>query len=134
MRSADFSVFIYVRNAGGLLQIWQRGWPRQTHGVGFDFVRRLRADGTHLRILGDGRQDKSYIHVSDVIDIVMWAHSHCKEDFEVFNVATGDTITVSEIADLCCEVVGLAPGKVKYDYAGGDRGWKGDVPVGSGTV
>jgi UDP-glucose 4-epimerase len=103
--------------------------PRQTHGVGFDFVRRLRADGTHLRILGDGRQDKSYIHVSDVIAAVMWAHVHCKEDFEVFNVATGDTITVNDIADLCCEVVGLAPHKVRYEYTGGDRGWKGDVPV-----
>jgi UDP-glucose 4-epimerase len=103
--------------------------PRQTHGVGFDFVRRLRADGKRLQILGDGLQNKSYIHVSDVIAAVMWAHLHCKEDFGVFNVATGDTITVNEIADLCCEVVGLAPDQVEYCYTGGDRGWKGDVPV-----
>ena len=54
---------------------------------------------------------------------------HCKEDFGVFNVATGDTITVNEIADLCCEVVGLNPKQVRYEYTGGDRGWKGDVPV-----
>jgi UDP-glucose 4-epimerase len=103
--------------------------PRQTHGVGFDFVRRLRADGTQLRILGDGRQNKPYIHVSDVVSAVLWAHEHAKDKFAVFNVATGDTVTVNDIADLACEVVGLDPRQVKYHYTGGDRGWKGDVPV-----
>jgi UDP-glucose 4-epimerase len=103
--------------------------PRQTHGVGFDFVRRLRQDGSKLKILGDGRQEKSYIHVSDVVSTVLWAHHRVSEDFAVFNVATGDTITVTEIADLACEVVGLDPSRVAYEYSGGDRGWKGDVPV-----
>jgi UDP-glucose 4-epimerase len=102
---------------------------RQTHGVGFDFVRRLRADGARLTILGDGQQEKSYIHVSDVIAAVLLAEQRCKEDFAVFNVATGDTITVKDIADLACEIVGLDPAKVTYEYAGGNRGWKGDVPV-----
>ena len=44
---------------------------RQTHGVGFDFIRRLRQDPTQLRILGDGRQSKSYVHVSDVVGAVL---------------------------------------------------------------
>jgi UDP-glucose 4-epimerase len=103
--------------------------PRQTHGIGFDFVRRLRGDGSQLRILGDGRQEKSYIHVSDVVSTVLWTHAHVKDDFSVFNVATDDTITVKDIADLACTVVGLDPARVKYEYSGGDRGWKGDVPV-----
>jgi UDP-glucose 4-epimerase len=47
----------------------------------------------------------------------------------VFNVATDDYITVSEIADLAVKVSGLAPGETKYQFTGGDRGWKGDVPV-----
>ena len=47
--------------------------PRQTHGVGFDFVRRLLDDPTQLRILGDGQQSKSYIHVEDVIEAVLLA-------------------------------------------------------------
>jgi len=103
--------------------------PRQTHGVGFDFVRRLRKDPTRLRILGDGRQSKSYVHVSDVVGAVLTAHEKVQAPFEAFNVATGDYITVREIADLACECVGLAPGSVRYEYTGGDRGWKGDVPV-----
>jgi UDP-glucose 4-epimerase len=102
---------------------------RQTHGVGFDFVRRLRKDPTRLRILGDGRQSKSYVHVEDVVSAVLTAHEKVKAPFEAFNVATGDYITVREIADLACECVGLAPGSVRYEYTGGDRGWKGDVPV-----
>ena len=102
---------------------------RQTHGVGFDFVRRLLKDPTRLRILGDGRQSKSYVHVEDVVSAVLTAHEKVKAPFEAFNVATGDYITVREIADLASECVGLAPGSVRYEYTGGDRGWKGDVPV-----
>jgi UDP-glucose 4-epimerase len=103
--------------------------PRQTHGVGFDFMRRLLEDPSHLRILGDGSQSKSYIHVHDVINAVLMAHQRTPAPFQVYNVATGDYITVTEIAELAIEVAGLAPGSVHFEYSGGDRGWKGDVPV-----
>jgi UDP-glucose 4-epimerase len=100
---------------------------RQTHGVGFDFIRRLRQDPTKLRILGDGRQSKSYVHVSDVVSAVLLAGERCEGPFRAFNVATGDHVTVTQIADLACGVLNLSG--VRYEYAGGDRGWKGDVPV-----
>jgi UDP-glucose 4-epimerase len=103
--------------------------PRQTHGVGFDFVRRLLADPGHLRILGDGRQSKSYIHVEDVIEAVLLAARMAAGPYAVFNVATGDYVTVTEIAALAMDVVGLPAGRTHLEYAGGDRGWKGDVPV-----
>lgn len=103
--------------------------PRQTHGVGFDFVRRLLADPTELTILGDGSQSKSYVHVSDVIDAVLLAATAAPRPFAVFNVATGDYITVSEIAELAVNAVGLEPGTTTFTYTGGNRGWRGDVPV-----
>jgi UDP-glucose 4-epimerase len=103
--------------------------PWQTHGVGLDFVRALTADPTRLAILGDGTQSKSYIHVDDVIDAMLTANDASGEPFQVFNVATGDYITVTEIADLAAEVVGLDPASVTYEYTGGARGWKGDVPI-----
>jgi len=103
--------------------------PRQTHGVGYDFVRRLLADPTRLRILGDGRQSKSYVYVDDVIAAVLTGARQVREPFAVFNVATEDYITVTEIAELAMEVLGLAPGSTTFEYTGGDRGWKGDVPV-----
>jgi UDP-glucose 4-epimerase len=102
--------------------------PRQTHGVGLDFLRRLLQDSRELRILGDGTQSKSYIHVFDVIDAVLLAASHPAGRFTVYNVAT-DYITVKQIAELALECAGLEPGQVLFTYSGGDRGWKGDVPI-----
>jgi UDP-glucose 4-epimerase len=102
---------------------------RQTHGVGYDFVRRLMDDPTRLRILGDGRQSKSYVHVEDIIAAVLTAAAQVRERFAVFNVATEDYLTVTEIAELAMEVLGLPPGSTVFEYTGGDRGWKGDVPV-----
>jgi UDP-glucose 4-epimerase len=102
--------------------------PRQTHGVGLDFVRMLKADPDELRILGDGKQSKSYIHVFDVVSAVLCANARELSPFRAFNVATGDYITVTEIADLAVEILGLKP-PPQYRYAGGDRGWKGDVPI-----
>jgi UDP-glucose 4-epimerase len=101
--------------------------PRQTHGVGYDFLRKLQADGSRLQILGDGSQSKSYIHVEDVLNAVLLADERATGRYEVFNVATGDYITVREIAGIACEVAGLRD--VRYEFTGGDRGWKGDVPV-----
>jgi UDP-glucose 4-epimerase len=109
--------------------------PRQTHGVGFDFARRLLAsiaageDPIALRILGDGGQSKSYVYVEDIVNAVLTAHERSTVPFQTFNVATGDYITVTEIAGIAVESVGLPAGKVRFDYTGGDRGWKGDVPV-----
>jgi UDP-glucose 4-epimerase len=103
--------------------------PRQTHGVGYDFVRRLKADPTRLRILGDGTQKKSYIHVEDVLAVIRLAEERARDKYAVFNVATDDYITVAQIADLAVKVSGLTPGETKYEFTGGDRGWKGDVPV-----
>jgi UDP-glucose 4-epimerase len=103
--------------------------PRQTHGVGFDFIRRLLYDPRRLRILGDGQQSKSYIHVDDVIEAVLHAARLASGAFAVFNVATGDYVTVTEIAGLAMDVVGLPAGSTQFEYTGGNRGWKGDVPV-----
>jgi UDP-glucose 4-epimerase len=103
--------------------------PRQTHGVGFDFIRRLIVQPTKLDVLGDGTQSKSYVHITDVIDAILAAHHNNTQLFDVYNVATGDYITVTEIAELAIDCLGLARDGVEIRYAGGDRGWKGDVPI-----
>jgi UDP-glucose 4-epimerase len=97
--------------------------------VGYDFIRRLLADPHRLRILGDGSQSKSYIHVDDIMNAVFTVDAAAGEGYDIFNVATGDYITVQQIADLAVEVCGLRQGSVRYEFTGGDRGWKGDVPV-----
>ena len=60
--------------------------PRQTHGVAFDFVRRLRRDPSRLTILGDGRQSKSYVHVDDVIGAIRMVLDQGWTGFEAYNL------------------------------------------------
>jgi UDP-glucose 4-epimerase len=103
---------------------------RQTHGVGFDFARRLRDDPTRLTVLGDGTQSKSYVLVGDVVAAVLRAVDAPDETpFTVFNVATGDYVTVREIVQIALEVLGLDPSAVTIEYGTEARGWKGDVPI-----
>ena len=99
---------------------------RQTHGVGFDFIRTLRKDSTRLKILGDGNQSKSYIHVNDVVDAMLFVMESAEDRVNVFNVATDEYITVREISQIIIKEMGFK--NVKFVYTGGDRGWKGDVP------
>lgn len=99
----------------------------QTHGVGFDFIRKLKEDPSKLLILGDGTQSKSYIHVEDVLSAILLVFEKTNETVNVYNVATGDYITVNEIADIVVEEMNLK--NVNYEYTGGKRGWKGDVPI-----
>ena len=104
--------------------------PHQTHGVGHDFVLRLLADPSQLEILGDGSQSKPYIHVDDVIDALWIAESKVSQLFAVFNVAPEDYLTVNEIATMAAALVVNKNGSnVAFKYTGGDRGWKGDVPI-----
>jgi UDP-glucose 4-epimerase len=103
--------------------------PRQTHGVGFDFLRQLLKDPHKLHILGDGTQSKSYVHVRDVVEAVLLGAQRGEGNFSVHNVATGDYITVTEIAHLAVECVGGDPDRVDFVYSGGNRGWKGDIPI-----
>ena len=103
--------------------------PRQTHGVGYDFIRRLSSDPGHLLVLGDGQQSKSYIHVADVIEAVLMAAARTSAPVATYNVATGDYITVGEIAHMALEVMGLDPGATELEFTGSDRGWRGDIPV-----
>lgn len=103
---------------------------RQTHGVGFDFIRRLRADPAHLEVLGDGSQSKSYVLAQDVVAAVLTVlDAELSEHFMTFNVATGDYITVREIVDIAFEVLGLDREAAQVVYGDEPRGWRGDVPV-----
>ncbi len=100
--------------------------PDQTHGVGYDFINKLRADPERLEILGDGQQSKSYVSVGDVIQSIFVTLDKCNSPFSVYNVATNDYLTVREIADMTCRVLRVNP---EYAFTGGRGGWAGDIPV-----
>jgi UDP-glucose 4-epimerase len=101
--------------------------PHQTHGVAHDFLRRLARDPSRLKIFGDGRQTKPYIHVEDVLAAFRLMEREQPAGYDVFNVGTEDSLTVHQIADIVVERMGLSG--VRYEFTGGARGWKADVPV-----
>lgn len=103
--------------------------PNQTHGVGYDFLRKLRQNPSRLEILGNGTQTKSYIHVEDVIAAMFLLRDLDPGGYDVFNVSTDDFLSVTEIAELAVATLQLARTGVEFAYSGGDRGWKGDVPL-----
>lgn len=99
--------------------------PRLTHGVIFDFIRKLREDPERLEILGDGNQTKPYIYAADLVDAIMGLWDAERTGVELYNLcAEGDT-SVRRIANIVCEEMGLEG--VTYAYTGGEGGWKGDV-------
>ncbi|MEM2546490.1 MAG: NAD-dependent epimerase/dehydratase family protein [Candidatus Bathyarchaeia archaeon] len=101
---------------------------RSQHGVIHDFIKKLKANPEKLEILGDGTQRKSYLHVKDCIDAILFSMNLTHEKTEIFNIGSEDQITVKEIADIVCRKMGLK--NVQYVFTGGvdgGRGWKGDV-------
>ena len=100
--------------------------PRLTHGVIFDFIKRLRVEPDHLRILGDGRQSKPYIYVSDLVDAILHFMDSPK-GITLYNVGVEGRTNVTHIAEIIIKKMGLS--NVKLEYTGGTGGWKGDVPV-----
>jgi len=99
--------------------------PRQRGNVIPDFVEKLDADPAELEILGDGRQEKSYMHVSECVDAIQHVVEGADDPYNVYNLGTRTTTSVTDIADIVSEELGVDP---EYAYTGGDRGWTGDVP------
>jgi len=101
---------------------------RYTHGHVIDFYRALRRDPRTLRILGDGRQEKSYLHVGDCVRAIetVIADQGDEPGFRVYNLGTDETIIVDDSARIICEHMGVEP---RIEHAGGVRGWAGDSPL-----
>jgi UDP-glucose 4-epimerase len=99
---------------------------RSTHGVIYDFILKLNNDPAKLTILGDGRQSKSYLHVRDCVNAMLFAVEKGNEPVNIFNIGSEDRIDVTAIAGIIIDEMGL--NGVQLEYTGGMRGWAGDVP------
>ncbi len=97
-----------------------------THGVILDFIRKLAADPGLLRVLGDGSQQKAYLHVSDLVDAMIHLRNAPKDRLEAFNIGPSDEgVTVRWIAE---RVVARMGGTARIEFGQGNKGWTGDVP------
>lgn len=91
-----------------------------------DFIEKLRATPDRLTILGDGRQEKSYLHVSDCVRAMQAViEADASAGMHTYNLGTPSTTPVRTIARIVADVLELDP---SFEYTGGDRGWVGDVP------
>lgn len=99
--------------------------PRLTHGVIFDFIKRLKKDSSKLLILGDGTQTKPYLYVLDLIEAIM-KFKNIGKGVTLYNVGVDTATSVTRIAEIVCQKMGLS--NVSFEYTGGKGGWKGDVP------
>jgi len=98
---------------------------RYTHGHVFDFCKRLKADPTKLRVLGNGKQRKSYLYIQDCIDAMLLATAKASERVNIFNLGVDAYCEVNDSVGWICETLGARP---QIDYTGGERGWIGDSP------
>jgi UDP-glucose 4-epimerase len=102
---------------------------RYTHGHVYDFFCQLKHDPTRLAVLGNGRQEKSYLYVQDCISAIttaVSAHEDKRGDYAVYNLGTDETVVVNESIQVISERLGVSP---ELSYSGGDRGWIGDSPL-----
>ncbi|EEV21081.1 GDP-mannose 4,6-dehydratase [Treponema vincentii] len=99
--------------------------PRLTHGVIFDFIKRLKKDSTKLLILGDGNQTKPYLYVLDLVEAIV-KFKDVGKGVSLYNVGVDTATSVTRIAEIVCQKMGMS--NTFFEYTGGKEGWKGDVP------
>lgn len=100
--------------------------PRSTHGVVHDFIGKLTATPDELEVLGDGRQEKPYVYVSDLVEGMLFVWQTGRARFNSYNLGADSATTVARIAEIVREEMDLRDARIVF--TGGDRGWVGDVP------
>ena len=122
--------FISAFSATYNIQTWITRFPnvvgeRFTHGVIYDFIKKLNANPQELLVLGNGEQNKPYLYVKDLVEGMLFVCNNAHDRFNVYNLGSYSRTKVKEIAQLVIEEMGL---NATIKYTGGDRGWIGDVP------
>lgn len=100
--------------------------PHYSHGVVRDFCGKLRETPGRLFILGDGTQRKSFLDVRDGIRGLLHAADHGTGRVQIYNVGHDEWLNVNDVARIVVDALGLRD--VRFEYSGGERGWKGDSP------
>lgn len=118
----------FVENYG--IQAWIVRFPnvvgeRATHGVIFDFIKKLNRNNNELEVLGDGEQYKPYLYVKDLVEAILFVWKNSSERLNIYNLGVNSRTKVKDIAAMVIEEMKL---DATIKYTGGNRGWIGDVP------
>ncbi|MBO6087234.1 NAD-dependent epimerase/dehydratase family protein [bacterium] len=98
---------------------------RATHGAIYDFINKLKKNPNELEVLGNGKQCKPYLYVKDLVDAILLVWKNTNEQINFFNLGVESRTTVTEMAEMVINEMGL---NASIRYTGGDKGWVGDVP------
>jgi len=96
------------------------------HGAIYDFLNKLRKTPDKLEVLGTGRQARDFIYVSDMVNFLIKAATSPAAAGEVFNVGTGTTTSVTELAKMIIKILGLKDVEI---YFKGGQAWEGDMDI-----
>ena len=104
---------------------------RYTHGHVLDFYKQLLAHPGQLKVLGDGKQQKSYLYIGDCLDAMLHVVNlgtakKARHNVETYNLGTDEYVQVNDSIRFLCAALGLKP---QLEYSGGNKGWVGDNPV-----
>lgn len=103
---------------------------RYTHGHVFDFYKQLMEHPDYLKVLGDGKQRKSYLYIGDCMNAMLkvvraGTAQHAKHRVETYNLGCDAYVQVNDSIAIICQTLGLSP---RLEYTGGEKGWVGDNP------
>jgi UDP-glucose 4-epimerase len=97
---------------------------RYTHGHVFDFLKQLNQHPNYLDVLGNGKQQKSYLYVGDCINAILSIPIFDKVN--IYNLGTEESIELNQSIKTICNYMNLNP---EIKYSGGNQGWIGDNPL-----
>ncbi len=118
----------YQENSGleiVMLRIFNVYGPN-CHGAIYDFLNKLRKIPNKLEVLGTGRQSRDFVYVTDMVDFLLKAETTPEAAGHVFNVGTGTTTSVAELAKMIVEILGLENVEI---YFKGGQAWAGDMDI-----
>jgi UDP-glucose 4-epimerase len=93
------------------------------HGAIYDFLNKLRKNPSKLEVLGTGQQSRDFVYISDMVAALLAAASTPEAAGQEFNVGTGVTTSVAEVAKILIEILGL---NTEISFKGGEA-WAGDM-------
>jgi UDP-glucose 4-epimerase len=102
--------------------------PNMTHGLIFDLIKKFKLNNKKLLILGNGTQQKQYLHVEDLLDAMYFVinSKKTKSNLHVYNIAGNDKgVSVKYIVNKFIAINKINP-VIKYQKQ--NYGWPGDIP------
>ena len=110
--AAEGYLTLYARLFGlrtATVRLFPNYGPRLRAHVVYDLMVKIRDNPREIAIEGDGRQVRDFVYVSDTIDALRIVAGAAQLEGEIYNVGTGQPVTVRRVAELLAERMVASP-------------------------